>query len=84
MTEHYVQTEMWFTDEARYSKWKARVNELCIEAFGIDAESLPDYSWRRAYDHGISPCAAVDAATRTWSPDVEALWEERLLSGVPV
>jgi hypothetical protein len=79
-----LQTEMWFTDEQRYAKWKARVNELCIEAFGIDVESLPDYSWRRAYNHGITPWCAIDAATRTWSPDVETLWEEHIVAGVPV
>jgi len=82
--EDYIQAEMWFTDEQRYNKWKARVNEICIEAFGLDVESLPDFTWRRAYDHGIAPWDAVDEATRTWSPDVERVWEEHICAGVPV
>ena len=82
--EEFLQTEMWFTDEQRYSKWRARVNEICIEAFGLDIDSLPDFTWRRAYDHGITPWDAVDGATRTWSPDVERIWEEHIVAGVPV
>tara|TARA_E500000178_G_scaffold335355_1_gene372184 strand:+ start:729 stop:980 length:252 start_codon:yes stop_codon:yes gene_type:complete len=82
--EDFLQLEMWFTDEQRYDKWKARVNEICLEAFGLDVESLPDFTWRRAYDHGITPWNAIDEATRSWSPDVEALWEEHIVAGVPV
>ena len=82
--EDYTQAEMWFTDEQRYAKWKARVNEICTEAFGLDVESLPDFTWRRAYNHGIAPWNAVDEATRTWSPDVERVWEEHIVAGVPV
>ena len=82
--EDFLQTEMWFVDEQRYAKWKARINEICIEAFGLDVESLPDFTWRRAYNHGIAPWNAVDEATRTWSPDFESVWEEHLVAGVPV
>lgn len=47
-----------------WEQWKGAVNAAVIRKTGIDADSLPDWNYRDAFEKGMSPSKAAAAVVR--------------------
>lgn len=81
------QLEM-FDDEDPFNTWKAEVDRICIEAFELSSEDLPDAAWRSNFDAKNSPEDAItNAIDEVWmhelDPDIDQVWSAWLARGIP-
>lgn len=63
--------------ERDFGKWKAKVNQLCEQHFGLSAEDLPDAAWADYYHDDMTPVDAIDTAViDSWDdiPEIQTLW----------
>jgi len=66
--------------------WKLKVDTLCIQALGLDTESLPDFRWRQSFYKNKSAWDTVNDAVDYWKeedPNLETAWNVYLIKEIP-
>ena len=76
---HAVKCDSYGDDDwdRGFGKWKAKVNKLCEQTFGLSAEDLPDAAWADYYHDDMTPHDAIDTAViDSWDdiPEIQTLW----------
>ncbi len=47
-----------------FDDWKKSVNNEIVRQMGMEADDLPDYTYRDCYDDGVSPKTAATRAIK--------------------
>ena len=66
-----------YGDDKDFAEWKADVNKICEQNFGLAADDLPDASWADYFHDDMTPHDAVDTAViDAWDdiPEIQEIW----------
>jgi len=59
-----------------FDEWKKEVDVVCISAFGVSSDDLPDCLWYDYWQDSMSPSEAVECAVEdTWGSDNSMYYE---------
>lgn len=57
--------------DLRFALWLLMVDRRFTRRFGLGIYNMPDWTWRDAYDSGMSPAEATASATEDFSGDLD-------------
>ena len=56
---HVVQLREYAGGDLRFATWWLMVDRACMRKIGLTTHDIADYTWRDAYDDGMSPSDAL-------------------------